>query len=232
MSQAIVSATAGARTALFRLEKRSTLLITVAAVSFCTLAAWAERHAEPSTAANHALQGPAFGLAIPLAALSLVAMALGHRRLDRGVGSLDLIGTGRRFAVLGVLFGVGLVSALLGGLLGGITTWIAHGRFDGSVVMDMLASMWIGALAGAVYAVFFAMASTLGKRGGGRYLAFGIDWFLGSLTGAGAVVFPRAHTLNLLGAEPVLGLPQGASTLILLGLMGGFGALAVWRTPP
>ncbi len=47
-----------------------------------------------------------------------------------------------------------------------------------------------------------------------------IDWLLGAGASVLALPWPRAHAANLLGAEPVLGMPQWAATasLIVLGL--------------
>lgn len=232
MSPALTSLFMGARMALRRLGGRSTLLVTFGAVSFCTLAAWAERHAELSTAANNALRGPAFGLAIPIASLALVTLALGRKRLEDAVEPVATLGGGRRSAALGALLATSAVTALLGALTGATTAWIAYGRLDGSVLMDALTAAWIGALAGGVYAFYYGAASSVGKRGGGRLWALVADWLLGPLAGVAAVIFPRAHALNLLGATPVLDLPQVASTAILLGMAGLFAALASLRTQP
>lgn len=206
------------------------MLVATGAGAFCTLAAWAERHADPGSAANLALRGPAFGLAIPLATYALVSVALGRARPEEAVGGAGLFGADRRTASLGALFATSLVSAFVGLLIAATTVLVAFARVDAATLMDTLTSAWIGALTGWAYAFFFGAASTVGRRGGGRFLALLADWLLGPMVGAGAVLFPRAHALNLLGAEPVMGLPQLASAGVLVGLATAAAGVTALRT--
>jgi len=226
----MTAALMGARVALRRLGGRSTLFITLGAVAFCTLAAWAERHANATTAASNALRGPGFGLAIPLAVLSLVSVALARTRLGEAVEGVAVLGGNRRAAAVGALAGTSMIAALLGAVTAATTALIAYGHVDGATISDALTAGWIGGLTGAVYAFYFGAFSSVGKRGGGRTVGLLADLILGPLTGTAAVVFPRAHALNLLGAEPVLQLPQAASTAILAGLLGLFAVVAALRT--
>ena len=218
MSASLSALTLGGRMALRRLGGRSTLLVATGAGAFCTLAAWAERHADPAAAASFALRGPAFGLAIPLATYALVSLALGRARPEDAVGGAGVLGANRRTAAMGALIATSVVSAFVGLLTAATTVLIAYARVDAGTLMDTCTSAWIGGLTGWAYAFFFGAASTVGRRGGGRFFALLADWLLGPMVGVGAVLFPRAHALNLLGAEPVLGLPQMASAGVLVGL--------------
>lgn len=230
MTNWLTAALMGARVALRRLGGRSTLFITLGSVSFCTLAAWAERHANAATAASNALRGPGFGLAIPLAVLSLVTVALARTRLDDAVGGVAILGGNRRAAVMGALAGTALIAALLGTVTATTTALIAHNQLQGATLSDAWTAAWIGGLTGAVYAFYFGAFSSVGKRGGGRIIGLLGDLILGPLTGTAAVLFPRAHALNLLGATPVLEMPQLASTAILAGMLGVFASVAILRT--
>ncbi|MFW5738821.1 MAG: hypothetical protein ACOC1F_00500 [Myxococcota bacterium] len=228
----ITAAWIGARLALRRLGGRSTLLITLGAVVFATLAGWAERHANALTAAELALRGPAFGLAIPLASLAFVTVALARTRLDEAVGSVALIGGNRRAAAFGALGGTAVITAFVGLVTAALTTIVAYGDVTGAAVGDAWTAAWIGGLTGGVYAFYFGLSSGFGKRGGGRIVALLADLILGPLVGTAAVLFPRAHALNLLGADPVLALPQAASFAILVGMAGVFALSAALRTRP
>ncbi len=226
----MVAVAGGARLAWRRLSGRSTLLITIGAVAFATLAAWGERQVDAIQAADFALQGAGFGLAIPFAALSLVTVALSRARLQEAVGTLALLGASRRAAAIGALAGTAIVTAAVGLLVAATTAFIAHGQVTGDTISDAWTAAWIGGLSGAAYATYFGAASSFGKHGGGRIIALILDLVLGPLAGTAAVVFPRAHALNLLGASPVLDLPQPASTGILLAMLAVFGGAAALRT--
>ena len=221
----------GAQMALHRLSGRSTLLTTAGAVIFATLAAWAERHADAVTAPDYALRGAAFGLAIPLATLAIVTVALSRNRLEHALGAIATLGGNRRGCC------PRHACRHQPRHLPARTRhcchhddrrpWQpqrhhrerhAHGRpgLARSLAPPMAAST--------------ASLSSYGKRGGGRIVALLADLILGPLAGTAAVVFPRAHALNLLGATPVLELPQIASTAVLLAMAAVFATLAALRT--
>jgi hypothetical protein len=91
-----------------------------------------------------------------------------------------------------------------------------HPRF----IPDLIAVVWIGALAGAAYTGLFALASRF--RRGRLWLLVG-DWLLGSGTGFLALPWPRGHARNLLGFSPVLELTQPSAALaLLLLIVAGF----------
>lgn len=220
----------GAQMALHRLSGRATLLATAGAVVFATLAAWAERHTNANTAPDFALRGAAFGLAIPLAALAVVTAALGRNRLEDALAAVATLGGNRRAAALGTLAATSLVASVVGLAAATTTAIVAHGQLTGAAASDTLTAAWIGAVSGAAYGFYYGFASCYGKRGGGRIVALLADLILGPLAGTAAVVFPRAHSLNLLGAAPVFELPQAASTALLIVMSAVFAALAALRT--
>jgi len=220
----------GARVAANRIGVRSASVIGGGAIIFCAIAAWAERYADSRTALNLALYGPTFGLAIPAASLVLVSVALSRSRLDYAVECISLLGANRRTAALGALLATSGIAALAGSLTAAVTVLVANARWDAASLHDAITCAWIGAMTAGVYVFFFGAASTVGKRGGGRILAFIADWLLGPMVGAGALVFPRSHALNLLGADPVLDLPQTSSYAILLALVLVYAAAAALRT--
>ncbi|HNT00335.1 MAG TPA: hypothetical protein PKL73_25455 [Polyangiaceae bacterium] len=219
----------GGRLALQRLRGRSTLLIAATSGAFCTLAAWAERHADPASAASHALRGASFGLIIPLATLAVVTLVFQRHRPDDAVGCAAVLGANRRLIVVGALLATSIISAFLGLVIAALTVLVAFARIDALVVTDLLTSAWIGALSGLGYTWYFGAASTLGRRGGGRWLAWVFDWLFGSTLGVGATLFPKSHLLNLLGAEPVMGLTQKQSFAALLGIAFVSAAVLVAR---
>jgi len=46
-----------------------------------------------------------------------------------------------------------------------------------------------------------------------------------------ALPWPRGHLRNLLGAEPILAMPQWSATLALITLGLSYSTLALWRAP-
>jgi hypothetical protein len=118
-----------------------------------------------------------------------------------------------------------------GALIAGVAVVAARGIGDPGLGSDLSISVWIGLLAGVSYGWFLGLGACLGRRGGGRLGSLALDWFLGTGTGALAAVWPRGHLRNLLGAEPVLGLSQGAAMATLTALAVICLAMALWRTP-
>jgi hypothetical protein len=232
MSASRIAAWLGAGLVLRRLRGRAMAVIALGTVVFSTLAAFAERRSGALDAAGRALQGPVFGLAIPIAMLSLVSMAFSRTRLERSLASIALIGASRRAAVWGAIPSVAIVGAFLTSLTAAVATLAAHGFRAPGAPGDAASAAWVAALASAAYAAYYAAASTIGDNGRGRYVAFVADLTLGPLAGAAAFPFPRAHALNLLGAEPVLNLPQPASAATLACLTLIFATIASWRTSP
>lgn len=224
---------AGAWLVLRALRGRSAWLIAAAAVAFATIASVAERKVALGDAASRALQGPAFGLAIPIAVFALTSTALQRGRLDEAMGSLVLIGAGRRAAAIGAAAALSVAAALLGLVTASASALAAHGLFTGASIADAATAGWIGALVSIAYALLFAAASNFGARGGGRFAVLAIDLVIGPMSTRVASVLPRAHALNLLGAPDVApGFSQRASFAALFMLMALFVLVLARRVRP
>jgi hypothetical protein len=190
-----------------------------------------ERQSDRSSAADSALEGAVFGLALPLLAYLLSERVCDGSRLDRCVEPVARYGADRRAVLFGVLLVAALGTALLGVTLALVAVLGAHASRDADFAGDLRASVVIAALSGVVYACFFGAASLLGKRGGGRKWALIGDFILGAGGSALAAPFPRGHVRNLLGGAPVLDLSQGAAGIALLVIGLGCVALSLSRTP-
>lgn len=230
MTSATPAAWLGASLALRRLRGRGLLVVTLSTVVFATMASFAERRIGGSDAASRALLGPVFGLAIPLAMVSLVSLGLGRTSVDAASEPLAQLGASRRATTWGALAGIVLIGAFLSSVTGVLGTLFAHGVRSPGALSDALTVGWIGGLAGVAYVAWFAAASTFGARGGGRLVAFVVDLLLGSMSGFGALPFPRAHAMSLLGGEPVAHLPQAASAGALAGLALIYALITLVRT--
>lgn len=189
-----------------------------------------ERRFEPAGAVDRALIRDNFGLLLPVVAYALFQRATDRGRLDaRMVGILRRGGSGRR-ALLGATAWLAGALVITGTAFAVGTVMVARGS-DVGLWSDLTASAWIGGLAGAAYAAWFALASSFGRHGSGRKWLLAFDLLLGSSSGALALLWPRAHIANLLGAEPLLGLSQRAATALLLLSTAFACALAVRRAP-
>ena len=161
-----------------------------------------------------------------------MARAAGGTRLDAGVEELARHGANRRQLVLGLSLASAAALALGGAFLAALAVVVTRAPADPKLVSDLTVSSWIGALGGVAYAACFSFGSTFFSRGGGRFWALVLDFTLGAGTTAVALPWPRAHVSNLLGASPVLAMPQWSASLGLFVLTLGFLALTVWRSPP
>lgn len=220
----------GARLCVERLRGAGSITAAVAAVLLVVATALLERRAGPG-AADRALQGAAFGLVLPLLTYAAMERAMRQRRCDAAALELARHGADRRLCVLGLLAAAAAISAAAGGVIGLLAVAGARASADRAFAGDLVAAGWIGALGGAAYAAWFGLGSLLGRRGGGRLLALGLDWVLGAGVGVAALPWPRAHVRNLLGLEPLLGMPQWSASLVLGAIVVvGAGACAS-RTP-
>ncbi len=222
--------------ALARDRLRGAVVPLVLALSACTVYALAvlERRGHGSSAADGALEGPVFGLALPILAYLLSERLCDGQRLDRSVDCVARYGADRRAAQLGVLL-VSAASMALGAALLTVTALLGahspHSPHDAAFASDVCTSVAIAALSGAVYALWFGAASLLGKRGGGRKWALIADFVLGAGSSALAAPWPRGHARNLLGGASVLDMSQGAAWIVLLVIGVLSVTLSVSRTP-
>lgn len=222
---------AGALAASWRLKRASTAVAIAAAMLLVVIAALLERDSAALGAADRALAGGTFGIAFPLLCYVVVTRAVDGRNVDASLLSLARHGVDRRSSTLGLFVVTAGLLVVLGALLAATAVLVARGIGDAGVWGDLLRSASIGAGAGAAYAPLFLFGSTFGKFGGGRAWALGLDWILGSGATALAAPWPRSHVRSLLGAGPVLGMPQWTASLLLCGLIFAYLGLALWRSP-
>ena len=195
------------------------------------LAARLERSVATAGAADRALIGAAFGIALPLFAYAVVARATEGGRWDHALDVLARHGLDRRLGAFGSMLSASAALVLAGLVLGGLTATVARGFGDPLWARDALSSASVGALAGFCYGAWFALGSALGRGKGGRFWFLIADWLLGSGTTALAVAWPRAHIRNSIGAPPVLGMSQ-AMAAVSIGLLSAVCVIvALWRTP-
>jgi hypothetical protein len=169
------------------------------------------------------------GVAIPFLAFAVVRAVLGGDGLAHATRPLTILGASP-VRTAGALAAVGIaVSAVACGFAGLAAALATHGPADPPLAGDALATTWVCALGGAAYAALFVLGGAFGKHGGGRALAFGLDWVLGQEGTATAPVTPRAHLRSLLGGPAIESLPGRASALLLLVLAFAFALLAVVR---
>jgi len=210
------SARLGVRLARERLRGVAPLLVAVFAAALTYALSAFNRGTDGFEAADGALEGPVFGLIVPILAYFLVERVCDSQRLDHAVDAIARYGADRRHVVVGLL----LSSALLLALFSVVLTWLglfaAHGGFGHDFFSDARASTGVAFLAGAVYVPWFGFASLFGPRGGGRKWALGCDFVLGAGSSALGSPCPRGHIRNLLGGSPALDLSQHGAWFALL----------------
>jgi hypothetical protein len=222
---------AGASITLFRLRGRGVVGALLFAIVAVMVVALLERRAAPLEAPDIVLEGIAFGIALPLTAYGLSLRSFSRARIDHSLAELARYGGNRRGGVAGSVLVVALSAAACGLLYGALAVIVTRAPHDVLLLRDLVTSSWIGALAGFAYGCFFCFGSQIGSAGGGRFWFLILDWVFGAGTSFSALPLPRAHVQNLLGAPPVLDLPQWSATLGLLaiGVLSLF--LAVLRSP-
>lgn len=221
----------GAWLGIARLRSGRSLVAIVVALLVVVIGALIERRLSSLVAADRTLVGLVFGVVVPLLAWGTLAHATGGRRLEDSVRELARHGADRRMATLGVV-GVSVAAVASIAMLLAVLAVVAT-RFpaDPRLGSDVLASAWIALLAGAVYGSWFALGSTLGRSGGGRGWALVLDWLFGTSASLVALPWPRGHVRNLLGSDPVLGMPQWSATAALLVLGAAYGLVSLFRAP-
>jgi hypothetical protein len=95
-----------------------------------------------------------------------------------------------------------------------------------------MATSWVAFVGALAYVAWFGLASTIGNGGRARLWALIIDWLLGSGPTAFALFWPRGHVRNLLGAEPVLEMPQWSAGVALFVLTLAYTGLTLARCRP
>ena len=206
----------GARVAALPLRSVDGALPLWLGALLCCACAYLERSFAPHGAVDRALTRDCFGLILPLTAYALFERASGAGRLDHIVRPIARYGASGRRALLGAILLLLAVNALAGTVFAGVTVVTARGLRDPSLFSDLLISAWVGALAGLAYSSWLALASGIGQRGSGRKWLVLLDLVVGGSGTTAALLWPRPHVQNLLGAEPVLGQTQLSAALLLL----------------
>jgi hypothetical protein len=165
--------------------------------------------------ADRALLGVFGSIALPLVAYAVVGGALGGDGLRRAGRPLVAFGAPPARAAFAIVVVTTLLTAVLGAALGALVAALAHAPDDPPLAMDALTTAWTSALSGAAYASLFCFGAAIGARGAGRGALLALDWIVGSGSGAGAFLFPRAHLRNLHGGDGPLGVPQWGSSISL-----------------
>lgn len=222
----------GVELAKARLRQPGTALACALTLAFELGVALLERAQGHAGAADRALEGGAFGLALPLLSYFLVTRVCADDNLREAVWPLARHGLNSRLLALGLaLPAAALASAV--GVLGGIIVVLAtRGFADEGLLADLAASSWIGAVAGAVYVAALLGASALGARGRGRVWLLALDFLLGAGSSSLALPWPKGHVRNLLGGAPVLELSQLAALGVLLGTSFALLSFGLRRNDP
>jgi hypothetical protein len=197
-----------------RVFRRSTAVSAVLGAALVVVAGVIERHAASAGAVDRALAAT-FNLVVPLLSFGIAAEAAGRGNLRDGVWSVARYGVARRDVALGLIASAAVASAALCAALAMLAVIVAHGEGNPPVAGDLLTSAWIAALAAAAYTGWFALGSTFGRRGGGRWAALVADFVVGASAGIAGAVLPRGHVLSLLGGAAPLAMPQMSSSLLL-----------------
>jgi hypothetical protein len=222
----------GCSTGIGKLTQGRSFLAGATALGLVALVAISERSTALFGAASRVLEGEVFGLILPVALVLASRRALDPVRLDVAATPLARFGRSRRAVGLGLILASMMGAAALAAGAATAAAVIAHDPTAPAVRFDALSCAWIGGLGGAAYAALFAFGATFGSTGAGRWGALLADFLLGSTSGVGALLTPRAHLQNLLGGEPPMLLSQPASAAILATIAIAFTVFALLRCPP
>lgn len=218
------------RSPLALVTRRPRTLLTLAA--WCLLAlgmAVASKVQGTLHGADHVLVGAYGELALPLLAYTLLGGVVGNRSLSSSTAAVVAFGASPVRAAA-VTVGVGVVGcALVGAVLAATLALTAHGAGDPAAAGDALASAYAGGLGGAAYGGWFALGTSLGRRGGGRTVLLVVDWILGAGTSAAALVVPRGYVRGLLGGAAPLGLSGRACSAALVAVSAVCALVALGR---
>jgi hypothetical protein len=208
------------------------LFLAALALALSILAAVFERRSFFLGAASRVLEGSIFAYVVPLVVLLGSAHVLGRSRLDGASSALARFGASRRSVAFGLTLATMVLTAALSAVVAATAAAIAHDPTAPPPLRDALTTAWIAGLAACAYSGLFAFGSTFGRRGGGRLVCFLCDWLVGSSGTAAALIFPRGHADNLLGAVAPLSIGQTVSTASLALIAALFTLIAIRRCQP
>jgi hypothetical protein len=170
-------------------------------------------------------------MVVPLWAYLLIARVAGGGPLSSSIEPLARVGIDRRWSVVWLLVMAEIAAALSSAILSACGWWWTHGT-SGPSSPALGAVLWVGATGGASYAALIGLGATFGRRGRGGVILLVLDWLLGTGVSAMAAPWPRAYLRQLLGSEPVMGLPPWSGSLALLVLILLSTGWAAVRIPP
>lgn len=217
-----MSLRAGFDLASERLRRPGTLSAGVLGLCFMLGVALLERAHGREGAADRALLGGVFGIALPLLCYFLVARSCAGGNLRSAVHPLARHGMDRRGLILGLALPPLVLAALLAAVTGVLVVIVTRGTSDPLWLRDAATCFWIGGLSAAAYVLAFIGASGYGARGQGRGWLLAADFLLGTGSSLLALPWPKGHVRSLLGGTPVLELSQLAALLLLLGTSFAF----------
>lgn len=213
-----------------RLREPGVMGAGVLALCFVLGVALLERAQGAVGAADRALSGGAFGLALPLLCYYLVTRVCASRNLREAVWPLSRHGVDGRSLALGLAVLPALAAAAFAGLSALSVVLLTRGLSDAAWPRDAATSIWIGAASGVAYVIALLGASAIGKRGQGRIWLLAADFLLGSGSSLLALPWPKGHVRNLLGGVPVLEMSQIAALFAMLGTSFAFLWLGAQRS--
>jgi len=211
-----MSITAGLDLSRERLRGRATYVAVALALGFELGVALLERAQGAIGAADRALSGGAFGIALPLVCYFLVGRACGGATLREALWPLARHGLDRRVSLLCLALPPAVLAAAFASTSGVVVVLITRGPTDPKWLTDAWASIWIGAVAGVAYVAAFLGASAIGRRGRGRSWLLAADFLLGAGESFLAFPWPKGHVRNLLGGNGVVELTQTSALGALL----------------
>jgi len=217
-----VSVGAGLDLAGERLRQRATPVALAVALSFELGVALLERAQGAVGAADRALLGGTFGIALPLVCYFLVGRACDGSGLREALLPLARHGLDRRTLTVGLALPPALLAAAFAAVSGFLVVLITRGASDPKFLADAWASIWIGAVASVAYVAAFVGASAVGRRGRGRSWLLAADFLLGAGDSFLAFPWPKGHVRNLLGGSAVLELSQLGALAALLAVSFAF----------
>lgn len=223
---------AGAGAALSRLREPGTLVALALSMAFTTGVALLERIHGHSGAADRALAGGAFGIALPLFCYFVVARICANSSVQAAAFPLARHGLSRSGVMLGLLVPSAALTMVFAAASGAWVVALTRGASDPALFRDSIASVWIGAVAALGYTAALLGASAFGRRGRGRGWLLAADFLLGAGSSLFAAPWPKGHVRNLLGGVPVLELSQPTALGMLVGTSLAFlwlGSLRVAR---
>ena len=217
-----MSVSAGFDLARERLARGGTASACGLALAFELGVALLERADGRVGAADRALTGGAFGVALPLLCYFLVGRACAGASSREAVAPLARHGMDRYALTLGLALPPALTAAVFAALSGLLVVLVTRGTGDARLVSDALTSAWIGLVSGVAYTAAFVGASAYGRAGRGRIFLLAADFVLGAGDSVLALPWPKSHIRNLLGGSAALELSQLGALTMLLGTSFAF----------